>query len=139
MTQPKPWYSCWCQCVVTQPKPWRSGWCQCVVTQPKPWRSCWCQCVVTQPKPWCSCWCQCVVTWPKPRQATSDMDEKWLLNKTTATTFPGKRQRRESRPALPHHHQKVCLFLICMCIFRAVMESCIIATSVFVMTNLCLL
>ena len=44
---------------------------QCVVTQPKPWWSCWCQCVVTQPKPWCSCWCQCVVTQHKPRQSES--------------------------------------------------------------------
>ena len=32
-----------------------------VVTQPKPWCSCWCQCVVTQPKLWCSCWCSNVL------------------------------------------------------------------------------
>ena len=50
-----------------EPKPWCSCWCQCVVTQPKPWCSCWCQCVVTQPKPWCSCWYQCVIMQPKPR------------------------------------------------------------------------
>ena len=61
MTQPKPWCSCWCQCVVTQPRPWCPCWCQCVVTQPRPWCSCWCQCVVAQPKPWCSCWCHLCV------------------------------------------------------------------------------
>ena len=32
-----------------------------VLWQPKPWYSCWCQCFVTHPKPWCSYWCQCVV------------------------------------------------------------------------------
>ena len=32
------------------------------MTQPKPWYSCWCRFAATQPKPSCSCWCRFSLT-----------------------------------------------------------------------------